>query len=723
MLRRSCSLALLILPVLGCQPPILADTSRIVCDEPLYMDADGDGWGGEETSCNDPDAVLQGGDCDDDASSVHPEAAELCNGEDDNCDQVADDGAEATTWYVDADGDGHGDAAQLEELCDTPTTGYSAQGDDCNDTDDTVYPGAPELCDGIDTDCLNDGDGQVATWFGDDGSVTDYTAVPTGSVTLDDDGTLALCGGVWAWRPVIGSSRTVSILGLGETVQLDARAAGTAVTVGSSATVSLSNLEIISARSTGDGGGISVATQADVILTDVNVTGALATGLGGGMSLAAQSTATVTGGSFTEGIGEIGGGIYVEATAELVATGVTFSSNDAVDVAGGIGINGGTATITDCVFTGNTARTAGAIGMNGGELTVLRGYFEANETDDYGGGISVYLADVEITDSDFFENVALTGGGGIFAADSEFVVTGTDFTSNSANTGGAISVSGGLFDLDSASVSTNQVSYDGGGISAVEADLVLNLVTFDTNTASHHGGGLVVNDGSATLTDVVFSENASSVYGGGAALLGAAVVDGFNVTFTENTTYNGAGMLLGEGASVTLAGGSLDGNVATYGGGAYVDGSSLSLDATAVTANEAETGGGIYVLHTVRDGASLAMVDLAMSDNVASLSGGGVYVSGAAAITVSDGTAITGNTAGDNGGGLMLGAFGDLFGGTATCNDASLRSGSPQDVAAGLTPGLGTFTGVNCTVDSLELVGGNSYADLSTFACSSSGCE
>ena len=50
---------------------------------------------------------------------------------------------------VDADGDGH---ASIE-------TG----GDDCDDTDASVYPGAPELCDGKDNDCSGGADGEGDT--------------------------------------------------------------------------------------------------------------------------------------------------------------------------------------------------------------------------------------------------------------------------------------------------------------------------------------------------------------------------------------------------------------------------------------------------------------------------------------------------------------------------------------------------------------------------------
>ncbi len=115
------------------------------CDGELvdgFADTDSDG----EPDCidtdDDGDTDPDTSDCDDFDDTVYTGATELCDSVDSDCDSSLVD------EFVDSDGDDLPDCIDTDDDGDTdPDT------TDCDDFDDTVYTGATELCDGVDSDC------------------------------------------------------------------------------------------------------------------------------------------------------------------------------------------------------------------------------------------------------------------------------------------------------------------------------------------------------------------------------------------------------------------------------------------------------------------------------------------------------------------------------------------------------------------------------------------
>jgi len=126
-----------------------------------YPDLDGDGYAASTDNaieaCTAPPGYAELlGDCNDNDASVNPGAFEICDDVDNDCNGITDDiqpGAGLGTYfYRDLDSDGFGEEGNFIEAC-SPPVGYAFLSGDCDDTNDNVYPGAPEICDGIDNDC------------------------------------------------------------------------------------------------------------------------------------------------------------------------------------------------------------------------------------------------------------------------------------------------------------------------------------------------------------------------------------------------------------------------------------------------------------------------------------------------------------------------------------------------------------------------------------------
>lgn len=122
-----------------------------------YLDGDGDGYGDpltftESCTLELTNYVLEEGDCADQDPNIHPGAEEICDGVDQNCDGLIDEG-HLTQWYLDADGDGYGDPSTLVEGCTAPGEDYVSNDFDCDDTDPLANDLGLDDCDGRDNDC------------------------------------------------------------------------------------------------------------------------------------------------------------------------------------------------------------------------------------------------------------------------------------------------------------------------------------------------------------------------------------------------------------------------------------------------------------------------------------------------------------------------------------------------------------------------------------------
>lgn len=128
----------------------------VTADALHYPDADGDGYGVFDGAvagcCPGPGYAHVGGDCNDANQNVRPGLPDPCDGIDNDCDAAIDEDGLSIPFFLDLDADGVPGPTQYEACIPPPGAQFEA-GQDCNDLDATIYPGAAPTLMGVDNDC------------------------------------------------------------------------------------------------------------------------------------------------------------------------------------------------------------------------------------------------------------------------------------------------------------------------------------------------------------------------------------------------------------------------------------------------------------------------------------------------------------------------------------------------------------------------------------------
>ncbi|MEP7356571.1 MAG: LamG domain-containing protein [Anaerolineales bacterium] len=266
----------------------------------------------------------------------------------------------------------------------------------------------------------------------------------------------------------------------------------------------------------------------------------------------------------------------------------------------------------------------GLLVAGGGTLNLSHMLFRDNRAQAAGGGLANRTAQLILDQVSFISNTAALGGG-LGLTGGHVTVTASSFVSNSASQGGAIGVEPALGD----------------------ASLNVAATSFTTNRAQNGGAvSTEISLGRLALTfeQAVFTQNWATLSDGG-ALEDVAVAPGEIVLsinrsdFTGNQAGEDGGAISDFGTQLSIAGSTFTANHAPSSvGGAVESQGSVTVTQSAFISNTALSGGG--ALHVT---GRLALADSSLVQNSVLGAdsqvfgvvpvGGGVFVSGTAAIT------------------------------------------------------------------------------------------
>jgi predicted outer membrane repeat protein len=196
-----------------------------------------------------------------------------------------------------------------------------------------------------------------------------------------------------------------------------------------------------------------------------------------------------------------GGGIYNVGSLTMSNSSLTGNSCGANTDGGGIyNLSSGTATLTNCTLSNNSAGGTGSSGSQGG------GAFNSGT--------------MNLTGCTFNGNSAVSDSGA-FYTDATATVTSCAFTNNTSGADGGAIHSTGALTISYCEISGNYAASSGGGmensgiVGSVPNSLTITNTTIANNTSGGTAAGFVNWDPNATLTNVTITGNKSGSSGGG----------------------------------------------------------------------------------------------------------------------------------------------------------------------------------------------------------------
>ncbi len=686
-----------------------------------YADTDDDGFGNLDEAVE--DCFLPSGyvedftDCNDLEATVNPEATEVCDDLDNDCDGLVDDEDDSLDlstirdFYADADLDGYGGMeGGTVSACSTPE-GYSASNDDCNDLDPVINPGATEVCDEFDVDencsgTADDADPTVDTstataWYTDN-DADGYGDVGAAAALFCDDPSSD--AGLYV-ADNTDCDDTVTAVNPGATEVCDALDTdedcdGLADDADSSTDPSTFTQWTIDADADGFG---DMAATAVAACEDPS---------SGGTTYAADATdCDDTDSAINPGATEVcdeddvdedcdglvddadpsvdvstGTLLYEDADGDgfgdASSSGTVFCDEPASDyVSSADDCDDADATVNpdateicndkddDCDPSTSQAGMARFVDSSG-TSTDLEATLSAGSTSGVVDWTSTDDGTLWICEDTWYVNLVVDSGHAVDiigpdGAASTILDGNIDGTVLLLNSGSDVSMTGFTVQNGYAEV--------GGGLAVDNADFVGEDLIFDSNLADIAGGAFASDNAALSFTNVSFSNNLSG-WGGAGVIAGDDGTLGVQFDtcdFSDNLAdEDGGALYIDDNTDAKISGSTFSANVADNDGGAifFLSGD-LSLEDSTFDSNESDVdGGAVYASDNMQ------VTDVWFTDNVAGDDGGGLYIyldryeeitmdgtveSGATAST----SGFSGNSAGDDGSAVYVRIDDDWYNG------------------------------------------------------------